>query len=467
MPYFTITDFAAGLDLRRSILTAPAGTLRALRNCHITPGGEIEKRFAFVKMGTVDAASKGLLEVNGMLYTLAPGGPGQEDPADPWSVGKLLLAAPAIEAIVDYDLFDNKVFAVVLTDVSGTVQRFYDGVEVTGAEGLYVRTYKSKIFSVAGSVMFFSAVGDPTDWAGTGSGAIDMSLEDSDMTECVALEVYYDKLAVFSKSACQLWIVDPDPLRTQYSQTLRQAGTVAPLSVLSYGSGDVLYVAPDGVRSLRARNSSLAASVSDIGSPLDPAMQALFRTLGEDFMSRAISVLQPVTGRFWVILPDRIYVLSAFPGPKITAWSEYIPTDNDGNQFTIVAACTHRQHVIVRDENNNIYSYGGASDTGITYDASPVEIIFPFLAGEKIATKKSYHGIDAAAQGEWSVYAAYNPEDVNAEDYIGKFLGPSYAQGRLAMEGRSTHLSLRLRSTVDGPLTLSNLVVHYDFAEAS
>ena len=32
MPYFTITDFAAGLDLRRSILTAPAGTLRSLKN---------------------------------------------------------------------------------------------------------------------------------------------------------------------------------------------------------------------------------------------------------------------------------------------------------------------------------------------------------------------------------------------------------------------------------------------------
>lgn len=468
MAYFTVENFSAGLDLRRASLTAPAGTLRALKNCHISPGGEIEKRYAFVKFATVDPTTKGLVEVQGNLYVFGPGGPGKVEPAGPWTIGQLQLQAPVINRIIDYDLFDNKVFAVAETDAVGTVQRFYDGADVPDANGFYVRTYKTKMYSVAGSVMYFSAVGDPSDWTGTGSGAIDMSLEDSDMTDCVALEVYYDKLAVFSKTACQLWKVDPDPLQTQYQQTLRQAGTVSPLSVLSYGSGDVLYIAPDGIRSLRARNASLAASVSDVGSPLDPAMQELFRTLGEPYMSQAIAILQPVTGRFWVILPDRIYVLSAFPGPKITAWSEYRPTDADGNPFQITAACTHRQHVVVRDENNNVYAYGGASDTGVTYDNCQAEIIFPFLGGpEKIATQKTWHGIDAAAQGEWDVYAAYNPEDENAEDLIGKIIGPTFQQGRQAMEGRSTHLSLRLRSTQATPLTLSNLVVHYDFAEAS
>lgn len=467
MPYFTITDFAAGLDLRRSPLTAPAGTLRVLKNCHITPGGEIEKRFAFVKFKTVPPETTGLVEVQGLLYVFGPGGPGAVEPSGPWDVGQKLLQAPVITSIVDYDLFDNKVYVVAATDDVGTIGRFYDGATVSGANGYYVRTYKTKMFSVAGSVLFFSAVGDPSDWTGTGSGAIDLSLEDSDMTDCVALEVYYDWLAIFSKTACQLWTIDPDPLKTQYKQTLRQAGTVAPRSVLSYASGDVLYVAPDGIRSLRARNSSLAASVSDVGSPLDPAMQALFRTLGEAFMASAISILQPVTGRFWVIMHDRIYVLSAFPGPKITAWSEYTPTDEDGNQFHITAACTHRQHVIVRDENNNIYAYGGATDTGAIYDNCEAEVVFPFLGGDKIATQKTYHGIDAAAQGEWDVYAAYNPEDDTAEDYVGKIIGPTFKQGRQPMEGRSTHISLRLRSTQAAPLTLSNLVVHYDFAESS
>lgn len=580
MPYYTISDFAAGLDLRRSILTAPAGTLRVLRNCHITPGGEIEKRYAFVKIADVDPASKGLVEVNGNLYVFAAGlnparimgtvhnlvlnqaytfsvgstftvsdgvtttkltlkasqtpqdfinvvnnnasllirakfivytaatgttpaagallletmsdtpviiggtiapaelaqlglvagtTPGDEnifDPADEWSVGTLKLEVPTLYSIVDYDLFDNQVYVVAQIDADpANIMHCYNGISVPDATGRYVRTYKTKIFGLDGAVLSFSSVGDPTDWTGTGSGLIDLSLEDSDMSSGRALEVYYDKLAIFSGTACQLWLIDPDPLKTQYSQTLRQAGTVAPQSVLSYGSGDVLYVAPDGIRSLRARNASLAASVSDVGSPLDPIMQELFREQGEDFMNRIIAVLQPVTGRFWVVLPDRVYVLSAFPGPKITAWSEYIPSDVDGNEFSITAVCTHRQHIIVRDDNNQIFAYGGGEDTGVVIDASPVEVVFPFLAGTKTATEKTYHGIDAACQGEWEVYAAYNPYDENAEDYIGKLIGPSFMQGRLAMEGRSTHISMRLRSAVPGPLVLSNLVLHYDFAE--
>jgi hypothetical protein len=72
VPYFTITDFAAGLDLRRSSLTAPAGTLRTLTNAHVTPGGEIEKRFAFHNFKTVPANTKGLVSVNQKLYTFGP-----------------------------------------------------------------------------------------------------------------------------------------------------------------------------------------------------------------------------------------------------------------------------------------------------------------------------------------------------------------------------------------------------------
>src|SRR4029077_9376366 len=156
------------------------------------------------------------------------------------------------------------------------------------------------------NVLHFSATGNPMLWyqappntVQDGSGFIDLSLGDSDMTDCIALEVYYDKLAIMSKTATQLWVMDPLPEKNQYVQTLRQAGTMAWRSVLQYASGDVMYVSASGIRSLRARNSSLAAAVSDIGSPLDPVIQDLFRYMGEDWMSGVIALLQPVTGRFW------------------------------------------------------------------------------------------------------------------------------------------------------------------------
>ena len=463
MPYFTITDFAAGLDLRRSSLTAPAGTLRSMINCHITPGGEIEKRAAFVPFWTVDPASRGLVECNQKLYVFGPNGPyTTEPPAGMWSVGVLGLQTPIIFEIIDHDLFDNKVFSIVWTDAIGTVMRFYDGVSIPAAQGFYCRTYKTKVYAVGGNVLYFSAVGNAADWTGTGSGSIDLSLEDSDMTDCTALEVYYNNLAILSKTATQLWLMDPDPLKNQYVQTLRQAGTMAWRSVLQYGSGDVMYLSPSGIRSLRARNASLAAAVSDIGSPLDPVIQDLFRAMGEDWMSGTIAILQPVTGRFWIIMPDRIYILSAFPGPKITAWSEYDPG------FTITAAAMYQNRICVRDDNNTIYAFGGIGDaTGLVYDDCYVELIFPFHAGTDTATFKTFTALDATCDGvPWDVYAAFNVEDDSAEDYLGAFNGPTFLQGAFPVEGHSTHMSLRLRSRSPGPQTLSNMVVHYQLAES-
>ena len=399
-------------------------------------------------------------------------------PGAAWNIGTMQLNCSIINDIIDYDVFDRKIFvsAFVNNDLV-TPQHFYDGALVPSAQGLYLKTYKNKMYSVAQGILYNSADGDPTIWdtaADNTAGWIDVSLGDSDMTDAVALEVYYDKLAILSKTATQLWVIDPDPLQSNFAQTLHQAGTIAPKSVLQYGSGDVLYVAPDGIRSLRARNASLAASVSDVGSPLDPIVQSLFRTYGEPYMGKAISIIQPVTGRFWIIMPDRIFILSAFPGPKITAWSQYAPSWQDPadasktpQAFEPVAACTHRQHVLLRDANHNVYSYGGATDTGVTHDACPVEIEFPFLSGDKPATEKSYQGIDAAAFGTWDVYYCTNPEDETVEDYLGKIINASFMQGRIAIEGRSTHVSMRLRSAVDGPLTLSNLSVHYQGAEQS
>lgn len=49
MPALDLKDFHGGLDSRKNKLSAPEGTLTALTNGHITPGGDIEKRRAYVK----------------------------------------------------------------------------------------------------------------------------------------------------------------------------------------------------------------------------------------------------------------------------------------------------------------------------------------------------------------------------------------------------------------------------------
>jgi hypothetical protein len=50
--YLQLANFHFGLDSRRAQLTSQPGTLQTLVNAHINPGGEIEKRKAFVRLNT-------------------------------------------------------------------------------------------------------------------------------------------------------------------------------------------------------------------------------------------------------------------------------------------------------------------------------------------------------------------------------------------------------------------------------
>lgn len=88
--YLLIENFNSGMDSRKMALTAKPGTLQELTNCHITRGGEIEKRKAFVPIATLPTGQTfGLHGANGQLWTFGsassptitqPAGPGTSDP---------------------------------------------------------------------------------------------------------------------------------------------------------------------------------------------------------------------------------------------------------------------------------------------------------------------------------------------------------------------------------------------------
>ena len=61
MPYFLVSDFKGGLDVRKSPWTAEAGTLQTFTDGHITRGAEIEKRKAFSTVGGLLSATKSLV----------------------------------------------------------------------------------------------------------------------------------------------------------------------------------------------------------------------------------------------------------------------------------------------------------------------------------------------------------------------------------------------------------------------
>jgi hypothetical protein len=493
--YFEVKDFAAGMDLRKSPITAPAGTLRTLTNAHVTAGGEIEKRSKFVHRGTAPAGTFGLVAISGQLYTLSQSNVlgyvaagGIDMSGGPITVGNIPLDITGlpnnVTDILDWDLYGGRLFVTAYSvdgfpntwfqDAGGPsafMRRIDNNSGVNPAYALAFRTYKTKIHGTYANQLRFSAAGHPEWWGAdnplatpdplVGAGYIILDQEDSEMAAAKGLEVYYDKLAIFSNKACQLWSISHDSTQNQLLQTLRQCGTIAPQSIRQYGSGDILFLGSDGIRSLKAREQLVSAAVSDIGSPVDPLIRELYMTQGEAYMSQAIATLQPYTGRYWMVFPDRIFVLSNFPNPKITAWSVYMLP------FTVTDVCEAGQGgVFLRANDGKIYQYGAIEPQ--QFDATAqVEIVTPFLGMERPATFKQFKAIDIACTGTWEVDAAMNPGNVNAYEPLGTVTGPTFLEGQFAMMGHSTHISLRFRNVGTGPATLASCMIHYDKAETT
>jgi hypothetical protein len=466
--YQTVDNFVAGLDTRKSPLTSPAGTLTRLVNAVITPGGEIAKRRAFVPVASVPG-SFGLAATASTLYVF---GHNVAPTLPSWSVPGVTLAGLSVPNAAtdlvqtDYDVFDGLIYLATSqpsgADAATKNPHYYGNplVLTEGAgKGQYIRTYQSKMYGVNGKFLYFSAVGDPKNWtSGTGAGFINLSLQDADAELLTSIEVYYDKLAIFSTESVQVWAVDSDPLQNAFTQLLRAAGTSAPRSPLQYGAGDVLFLDASGVRSLKAKDSSNSASVSDIGSPVDPTVQKLVQDFGATFMNKAISLLEPSIGRYWMVFPTQILVLSYFPGPKITAWSQF------SLNFTAQYAATCGGKIFIRDTNNTIWVYGGAD--GASYDNCGVEVRLPFLDGKKPGHKKLFQAFDATVTGTWEVRVSYDFNSPDAEDVIGAVSQPTWNAGRFEQQGYDSHFSLRFYNTDASAATISNCAIHYEMADS-
>ena len=484
--YYEIADFKQGMDLRKSALTAPAGTMRLLQNAHITPGGEIEKRSVFQYWCDAPAGSIGLSAANGQPYTHLPGG-SNVAPSDS-NIGVVGIAPPSGITLYSqgtFDVYNGMIYAIFWGyDASSNwgIYHYYNGAFITGpssspgsgARGVYIRTYKEKMYGLIGRTLYFSAVGDPTTWvdpppdasgnvAHNGSGFRNLGANDADSDNLVSMEVYYDKMAIFSELSCQLWFLDPDPSLNQYYQTLRDAGTVAARSVKQYVANDVYFLGTHGIRSLRARDLSLTAAVADVGSPLDPLIQQLLGNPGQGWMSTCIAVLSPRSGRIWMVFPDRIYILSNFASPNISAWSVYLTTDQNGTAFQVADAVFADPYIILRDANNHLYRFGNTGP--LQYDASPVTVLLPWLSFDKPTTFKWYEGFDAICTNTWNVQASLDPAlDGQAGqpwDQWCQLTGPTMLLGRIPVQSRSTHVQLQLTCNTSGPATFSKLFVHY------
>ncbi len=334
---------------------------------------------------------------------------------------------------------------------------------VTGAAsgtGTSILTFKQKLYSTAAANLYFSALNGPTQWiSGTDYGFINMASQTAGQETLTVAQEYQGLMVVFSENNIRVWSISEDSTANVFLQTLQNTGTVAPDSVVPYGNNDVFYLDTSGIRSIKARDSSNSAYVSDVGTSIDTHIREYMDTLTEDEIAAAIGVVEPIDGRFWLGIKNRIYVLSYFPTAKISAWS-YYEVD-----FTIKNFAKVGDRIYVRGTEGGIdylYLYGGENnDVYPTVDEDIVEIELPFFSAKNPASFKELLGFDIIGINSWKVDILPDPSNETIIVGQGIATGTTYGKPRFASTGVTPLFAVNLTCSQAGPATLSALAMHY------
>jgi hypothetical protein len=333
--------------------------------------------------------------------------------------------------------------------------------KVFGADrvaGLYAETtlkiHKNKVYSAHEATLLFSGVAEPTKWKSedTGSGAIDMSSQASGFEDITAVSVYQNNLAIFARNVTQIWFVDPDPDSNQQLQVLENTGTRSPGSVIGFGDSDVFFLADTGIRSLRARDSSNAAAVSDVGTPIDPLIVSVLASLTEAQIVGAKAVIEPKDGRYILSLGTIMYVFSYFASSKVSSWSTYernLQVDWFAKSGTKIYARA----------GDKIYLLGGSG--GTTHDNSPVVVELPYIDGNKLANWKHWTGVDMAVEGTWLVEYNSDPNQPTVWETIATIDKHTIGELNNAVQAFAPVFKLRFTNTTTTAAKIGTILVHY------
>lgn len=130
MGYITIENFIAGVDRRRPVYAGTPGSLWEGINCHLSRGGDLEKRKKY-SSGYVLPANQtfGLTATDAGLYTFGSAA----SPAVPAGITYQRLAhpdgAPTMTRVLSTELFDGLLYVIAQFD-NGDIIHFYNGVVV-------------------------------------------------------------------------------------------------------------------------------------------------------------------------------------------------------------------------------------------------------------------------------------------------------------------------------------------------
>lgn len=336
---------------------------------------------------------------------------------------------------------------------------------LSSAMGTSLYIDKQRVWSPAGTLWRYCSLADAMIWdpdnvtVGADAGFLDMAQETEGTDNLVVATRYQNLAAVISASFITLWFLDPDPANFALTDTLDNTGTGSPAAVVRYGNNDVFYIDTSGIRSLRARDASNAPFISDVGNAIDDFVKERLAELAPQTLLDAIGAIEPQDGRLWMAAGGTIFILSFFPGSKVSAWSYYEPTEFGSD--TIEAFARAQKKMFVR-AGDTIFLYGGLSGNEYPGEGeSSCLVELPFLSAGTPATFKEFNGFDISCFNSWQVEVLYDPNNEERTINIGTVVKTTFNELDVNLSGNTTVIALKLLCERAGSAGISSVQIHY------
>lgn len=479
MPSIQFTDFSTGLDYRKSISTAPASSLRGLKNAYITKGKTIRKRPGLPLVATLETGTKGLVSGNGVLNTFYPYNATPISHAHPDFTANQLIHGTADTAYAGGTLtkihagfiFAGYLYVAAEYSDGNTFHYYIDtnnpndvssrASGTTCPNTASIIKAKSRIFAINTDTVDFTALLSAVDWDTIGStppdadsGNLAFGTNAEGSATPLALGLYDGRLVAFSIDSTQVYDIDEAVGNMSLWKTINGLGCQYPQTPKIF-AGDILFLAKRGFRSVRSASYSDNLQDVDVGSPID---RLLIGELSD--ADEPISAYFSNLNQFWCGYPrlgtSRVWVYTYSRSEKIKAWANYELS------FELDDIEDHNGSIYIR-EGDNVYKVDETesvfTDNGTVYE---MKAEFPFLDMKSPGVDKTVKSMDVVFTGNIEVQFRYDPNDDNKLTQPITLTGDTRSKATIPIEITSTGLAPVFTNQDSNDAEIHSFGFHYE-----
>lgn len=294
--------------------------------------------------------------------------------------------------------------AIGSTVVDGGVTWKAESAQITDAKCPQAKvafSLEHKVFSPYQDVLRYCVTDDPRDWHtqdDAGFLSTGLSLPEDPIVR--ALGAFRGRLAVWTGAGLEIWNADPDPANMSLFDTIEGIGTIYAKAVASV-SGDLYFLTKLGVRSLSIAAGAETLQSGDVGTPIDPLVQAKLQA-GID----PLALYFPGSGQFWLAFGSEVFVYSQSRLGKIGAWSRYL------FPYTLDAVAQLDGLLYIRSGDTLYY----LDETAVTDDGVQFQgvVWWPHLDMGQIGRLKQLLTVDVIGYGVAKISIGFDQTNANA-----------------------------------------------------